>query len=83
MMLGVVVAQVSDAWLPVHEELTLACAITYQIKAHVNRFRSFLFDGVVGEPSEVELSTWIGVASCGCPSPRSKVRIGTDSWPLM
>ena len=48
-MLGVVVAKVSDAWLPVDEELTLACAIVYPIKAHVDRFRSFLFDGVVGE----------------------------------
>ena len=48
-MLGVVVAQVSDARLPVDEELTLACAIVYPIKLHVNRFRSFLLDGVVGK----------------------------------
>ena len=48
-MLGVVVAEVSDARLPVDEELTLACAIAYPIKAHVDRFWSFLFDGVVGE----------------------------------
>ena len=38
MMLGVVVAKVSDAQLPVYEELTLACVITYPIKAHINRF---------------------------------------------
>ena len=37
-MLGVIVAQVTDAGLPVDEELTLACAITYPIKAHVDRF---------------------------------------------
>ena len=49
MMLGAVVAQVSDSWLPVDEELTLACAISYPIQAHVDCFRSFLFDGVVGE----------------------------------
>ena len=49
MMLGVIVAQVTDASLPVDEELTLACAITYTIKAHVDRFQSFLFDVVVGE----------------------------------
>ena len=49
MIFGVVVAKVSDARLPVDEELTLACAITYPIKTHVDRFRSFLFDGVVGE----------------------------------
>ena len=44
-----VVSQVSYAGLPVDEELTLACAIEYPIKAHVDRFQSFLFDGVVGE----------------------------------
>ena len=49
MMLGMVVAKVGDTRLPVDEELALACAITYPIKAHVNRFRSFLLDGFVGE----------------------------------
>ena len=49
MMLGVIFAQVSDARLPVDEEPTLACAIVYPIKAHVDRFRSFLLGGVVGE----------------------------------
>ena len=49
MMLGVVVSNISDARFPVDEELTLACAIAYQIKVHVDRFRSFLFDGVVGK----------------------------------
>ena len=48
-MLGVLVAHFSDARLPVDEELTLACAIAYPIKAHVDRFRSCLFDRVVGE----------------------------------
>ena len=48
-MLGAVVARVSDSWLSVDEELTLACAISYPIKAHVDRFRLFLFDDVVGE----------------------------------
>ena len=48
-MLGVVVSQVSDAQLPVYEELTLVCVIPYPIKAHIDRFRSFLFDGVVGK----------------------------------
>ena len=51
MMLGVVVAKVSDARLPVDKELNLACVIAYPIKAHVDRFRSFLFDGVVGKAS--------------------------------
>ena len=49
MVLGVIVAQVSDAGVPVDEELTLDCAVVYPIKLHVNRFRSFLLDGVVGE----------------------------------
>ena len=49
MVLGVIFTQVSDAGLPVDEELTLACAVAYPIKVHVNRFRYFLLDGVVGE----------------------------------
>ena len=49
MVLVVIVAQVSDTGLPVDEELTLACAVAYPIKAHVNRFQSFLLDGVVGK----------------------------------
>ena len=49
MMIGVIVDQVSDAGLPVDEELTLACAVSYPIKVYVDRFWSFLFDGVVGE----------------------------------
>ena len=49
MMLDVIVAQVSDARLPADEELTLACAVVYPIKSHVDRIRSFLFDGIVGE----------------------------------
>ena len=47
MILGVVVANVGGARLPVYEELTLACAIVYDIKAHAGRFQSLLLDGVV------------------------------------
>ena len=65
MVLVVIVAQVSAAGLPVDEELTLDCAVAYPIKAHVDCFRSFLLDDVVGESVAVELSTWIGVAGCG------------------
>ena len=39
MVLGVVVAKVGDTQLPVDEELALAFAIVYPIKAHVGRFR--------------------------------------------
>ena len=49
MMLGVLVAKGYVAKLPVDEELTLSCVIVYPIKAHVDCFRSFLLDGVVGE----------------------------------
>ena len=49
MVLGVIVAQVSDTGLPVDEELTLDGAVAYPIETHVNRFRLFLFDGIVGE----------------------------------
>ena len=38
---------------------------------------------LLAKPSAVELSTWIDVAGCGCTSSRSKVRIGTVSWPLI
>ena len=49
MVIGVIVDQVSDARLTVDKELTLACAVEYPIKAHVDLFRSFLLDGAVGE----------------------------------
>ena len=81
MVLGVIVAQVSDSGLPVDEKLILACAVAYQIKAHVNRFDRFCLMVSLAKPSAVELLTWIGVEGCGCPSSRSKV-LGTDSWPL-
>ena len=48
-MLGMIVAQVGDSGLPVDKELTSACAVDYPIKVHINRFRSFLLDGVVGK----------------------------------
>ena len=62
MMIGVVVAKVGDARLPVDEKLTFACAIAYPIKAHVDRFRSFLLAGVVGEAvgGRVVDSDWSG-----------------------
>ena len=49
MMVGVVVAKFGDARLPVDEELALAYPIAYPIKAHADRFLSFLLDGVIGE----------------------------------
>ena len=49
MVLGVIVAQVSDSGLPVDEELTLARAVAYPIKPHIDRFQSFVLDGVVSE----------------------------------
>ena len=49
MILGVLITKVGDTRMPVDEELALACVIAYPIKAHVNRFQSFLLDGVVGK----------------------------------
>ena len=49
MMLGVVVTKVGDTRLPVDKELALACTISDPVKAHVNRFRPFLIDGVFGK----------------------------------
>ena len=49
MVLSMIVAQVSDAGLPVDDEPTLACAVAYLIKSHVDRFQLFVLDGVVGE----------------------------------
>ena len=83
MMLGVVVAYVSDGRMPVDEELTLACAIAYPIKRRLVACGHFCLMVSLAKPSAVELSTWIGLAGCGCPSSSRKVRIGTASWPLM
>ena len=49
MVLDVIITEVSDDGLPVDEEPILACAVAYPIKAHVDRFRSILLDGVVGK----------------------------------
>ena len=49
MMLGVFVAKVGYTQMPVDEELALACVIAYPIRAHVDRFQSFLLDDVFGE----------------------------------
>ena len=80
MMLGVIVAQVGESGVPVYEELVLACAVAYLVNVHVN---SFCLIVSLAKPLAVELSTCIGVVGCGCPISRSKVRIGTASWPLM
>ena len=62
MVLGMIVAQVCDAGLPVDEELTLSCMVVDPIKAHVDRFLSFFLDGVVGKAvgSEVVYLDWCG-----------------------
>ena len=84
MVLGVIVAQVSVDVTPVDEELTLACAVAYQIKKRMLiAFNRFCLMVSLAKPLAVELLTWIGMAGCGYPSLRSKVRIGTASWPLM
>ena len=49
MMIGVVVTKVGDTRLPVDKELALACTIADPVKVHVNSFRPFFLDGVVGK----------------------------------
>ena len=47
--LGVVIATISIARLPIYRKLFLEGPILDPIKTHVDGFRPFLFDGVVGE----------------------------------
>ena len=51
MVIGVIVDQVSDAGLPVDEELTLACVVLYPIKAHVDCFNRFCLMVLLAKPS--------------------------------
>jgi hypothetical protein len=55
MMLGEVIRQVVAAPAPVHHELTLQDSVVYPIEAHIDRFRSALFDGAVGNASGKQL----------------------------
>ena len=48
-MLGVVIAKVSIARLPINKDFFLEGPILDPIKTHVDGFRPFLFDGVVVE----------------------------------
>ena len=36
----------------------------------------------MAKPTAVELSTWVGVAGCGCPILMRAVQSGMASWPL-
>ena len=75
-----IVAQVSVDVTPVDEELTLACAVAYQIKKRMLiAFNRFCLMVSLVKPSSVELSTWIDMSGCGCSILWSKVRIGTAS----
>ena len=48
-MLGVVITKISIAWLTKDKKLILEGPILDPIKTHVDGFRRFLFDGVVGK----------------------------------
>jgi hypothetical protein len=48
-MLGVIIGKVVPHRPPVDQELSLACPVLDPIKTHVDCFRLFLFDGVIGE----------------------------------
>ena len=61
-----VVTKVGDTRLSVDQELALACTILYPIKAHVDRFRTCLLDGVVGKAVgdgvvDLDWSGWLWV----------------------
>ena len=47
-MLGVVIAKISIARLPINKDFFLEGPILDPIKTHVDGFRPFLFDGAVG-----------------------------------
>jgi hypothetical protein len=42
----------------------------------------FCFMVPLAKPSDVVLSTWIGVGACECPNYLRVVTIGTVSWPF-
>ena len=48
-MLGKLVTNIGAARAPVNEEMDMTGAILNPIKAHVNGFGYFLFDGVIGK----------------------------------
>ena len=81
-MLGEIVTGVSAAGFPINEKLALPGAVLDPIEAHIDGFGYFCFMVPFAKPSAVELSTWIGVVGCGCPSSWRVVCIGTASWPL-
>ena len=51
MVLCIVISFVENTFFPVDKELALAYTVSDPIEAHVNGFRSFLFDSVVGDTS--------------------------------
>ena len=48
-MLSVAIAKISIAWFTIDKKLFLEGPILDPIKTHVDGFRRFLFDGVVGK----------------------------------
>jgi hypothetical protein len=46
-----IIVFVEEAAFPIDMELTLADAVANPVKAHINGFRTFLFDSIIGDSS--------------------------------
>ena len=62
MVFGEIVCMVGDAQLPKNVKLALSDTIPDPIEAHVDGFRPFLFDGVIGNAAS---SAVVGLEWCG------------------
>ena len=82
MMFCKIVGFVETAFSPKDMKLTLADAVTDPIKSHVDGFRAFLLNGVVGNSRCCAVVVVIGVAGCEWPSSASVMRKGHASFPL-
>ena len=78
-VLGEVVTEVSSDGFPINEKLAFPGAVLHPIEAHVNGFAYCFFIVPLENHSAVELSTWIRVGGCNCPSSVRLVCIGAAS----
>ena len=64
-MIGVVIANISIARLPIYRKLFLEGPILEPIKIHVDGLQRFFLMVSLVKPAAVELSTLMGVGGCG------------------
>ena len=81
MNIGGLITKIGAARASVNEELTTTGAISNAIRAHLNGF-GFFFNGVIGKPVAVKLSTWSRLGGWACRSSARVVQMGMASWPL-